>query len=122
MAGDVIFTEGDQTAATGCPPGGGRPPRRASGPRCRRRRRPPAGSDGLAGAGGLTALIVLLLGVGGQLQGRRGSAPLHRIREPSADERRAPYADAQPQTSRAVSPVLKTAAQLCTDFALHAET
>ena len=73
----------------------------------------------LAGAGGLTALIVLALGVGGSSKAAE-EAPLSiASSRPGADERRASAdaLDVQPQKSRGVSPVLKTAAQLCTGFA-----
>jgi hypothetical protein len=106
MAGDVIFTEGDQTAASTA--------RHVEAARLAehqaldaseafvRRREAMA----LAGAGGVSALIVLLLGVTGSVRTESESPLSIRPAEPSPS-----------QSSRAVSPVLKTAAQLCTDFA-----
>jgi hypothetical protein len=103
MAGDVIFTEGDQTAASAA--------RQVEAARLAEHRALDASEASvrrqeaiaLAGAGGVSALIVLLLSASGSVKAESVSiAP----REPS-----------QPQPSRAVSPVLKTAAQLCTDFA-----
>jgi len=108
MAGDVIFTEGDQTAASAA--------RQVEAARLAEHQALDASEAGvrrqqaiaLAGAGGLTALIVLLLGATGN-QPAESKAPLSiRPAEPILP---------QPQPSRAVSPVLRTAAQLCTDFA-----
>ncbi len=119
MAGDVIFTEGDQTSATAA--------RQVEAARLAEHQALDALEGAvrrqeamvLAGAGGLTALIVLALGVGGSSKAAE-EAPLSiASSRPGADERRAPAdaLDVQPQTNRGVPPVLKTAAQLCTDFA-----
>jgi len=105
MAGDVIFTEGDQTAASAA--------RQVETARLAEHRALDASEAGvrkqeaiaLAGAGGVSALIVLLLGVGGSVKPESESLSIALKEVP------------QHQQSRAVSPVLKTAAQLCTDFA-----
>ena len=112
MAGDVIFTEGDQTAALAA--------RQVEAARLAEHlaldaseasvRRQEAMA--LAGAGGVSALIVLLLGVGGSVHTESESLSII-PREPSP----MPKEPSPPLPSRAVSPVLKTAAQLCTDFA-----
>ena len=116
MAGDVIFTEGDQTAATAA--------RQVEAARLAEHQALDA-SEGivrrqeamvLAGAGGLTALIVLLLGIGGSSKDAE-EAPLSIAASMSSVSERQSPVEAQPAVSRAVSPVLKTAAQLCTDFA-----
>ena len=81
MAGDVIFTEGDQTAATAA--------RQVEAARLAEHQALDALEGAvrrqeamvLAGAGGLTALIVLCAQCRGQLEGRRGGAPLNRILE-----------------------------------------
>jgi hypothetical protein len=106
MAGDVIFTEGDQTAASAA--------RQVEAARLAEHRALDASEAGvrrqeaiaLAGAGGVSALIVLLLGVSGSVKTESDSPLSIALKEVP-----------QPQQSRAVSPVLKTAAQLCTDFA-----
>lgn len=106
MAGDVIFTEGDQTAASAA--------RQVEAARLAEHQALDASEASvrrqeavaLAGAGGVSALIVLLLGAIGSLQSESESPLSIRPAEPN-----------QPLPSRAVSPVLKTAAQLCTDFA-----
>ena len=111
MAGDVIFTEGDQTAAAAA--------RQVEASRLAEHRALDASEANvrrqeamaLAAAGGVSALVVLLLGVSGSVQTESHSALSIATREPGPPELR------QPQPSRAVSPVLKTAAQLCTDFA-----
>lgn len=112
MAGDVIFTEGDQTAATAA--------RQVEAARLAEHQALDA-SEGtvrrqeamvLAGAGGLTALIVLWLGVGGSSKDAEEA-----LLSIAASMSSASDLAAQPLVSRAVSPVLKTAAQLCTDFA-----
>jgi hypothetical protein len=116
MAGDVIFTEGDQAAATAA--------RQVETARLAEHQALDAAEAAvrrqealaLAGAGGLTAFIVLCLGIGGSSRAPE-EVPLSIARAiPSASERAA-RVEAQPAVSRAVSPVLKTAAQLCTDFA-----
>ena len=106
MAGDVIFTEGDQTAASAA--------RQVEAARLAEHRALDASEAGvrrqeavaLAGAGGVSALVVLLLGVSGSVKTESDSPLSIALKEVP-----------QPQQSRAVSPVLKTAAQLCTDFA-----
>ena len=106
MAGDVIFTEGDQTAASAA--------RQVEAARLAEHRALDASEASvrrqeaiaLAGAGGVSALIVLLLGVSGSVK-----------TESESSLSIAPKELTQPVPSRAVSPVLKTAAQLCTDFA-----
>jgi len=116
MAGDVIFTEGDQTAASTA--------RQVETARLAEHQALDAAEAAvrrqeaivLAGAGGLTALIVLCFSVSGSSRDV-DDAPLsiaHMV--PSAGEPVTSVA-AEPPVSRAVSPVLKTAAQLCTDFA-----
>ena len=106
MAGDVIFAEGDQTAASAA--------RQVEAARLAEHQALDA-SEGsvrrqeaiaLAGAGGVSALVVLLLGVIGGLQS-----------EPESPLSITPAEPSLPLPSRAVSPVLRTAAQLCTDFA-----
>jgi hypothetical protein len=111
MAGDVIFTEGDQTAASAA--------RQVEASRLAEHRALDASEANvrrqeamaLAAAGGLSALVVLLLGVSGRAQ-TESDSPLSIATKESGD-----LALRQSQPSRAVSPVLKTAAQLCTDFA-----
>ena len=106
MAGDVIFTEGDQAAASAA--------RQVEAARLAEHQALDASEAGvrrqeaaaLAGAGAVSALIVLLLGMIGSRQSESESPLSIASAEPS-----------QPLPSRAVSPVLKTAAQLCTDFA-----
>jgi hypothetical protein len=106
MAGDVIFTEGDQTAASAA--------RQVEAARLAEHRALDASEASvrrqeamaLAAAGGVSAFIVLLLGVSGGVK-TESELPLSI----------APKELTQPQPSRAVSPVLKTAAQLCTDSA-----
>ena len=106
MAGDVIFTEGDQTAASAA--------RQVEAARLAEHRALDASEAGvrgqeaiaLAGAGGVSAVVVLLLGASGSVKAESESPLSIAPREPS-----------RPQPTRAVSPVLKTAAQLCTDFA-----
>jgi hypothetical protein len=117
MAGDVIFTEGDQTAATAA--------RQVEAARLAERQALD-GSEAdvrrqeamvLAGAGGLTALIVLCLGIGGSSQDP-DEAPLSIAASRSnASERPTPPQEVPPLATRTVSPVLETAARLCTDFA-----
>ena len=114
MAGDVIFTEGDQTAA--------RAARQVETARLGEHQALDASEGGarrqeaiaLAGAGAVTALIVLLLSVFGSK--RESEAPLS-ILSDEVNDSSARQPDAYPRVSRVVSPVLKTAAQLCTDFA-----
>jgi len=111
MAGDVIFTEGDQTAASAA--------RQVEASRLAEHRALDASEANvrrreaiaLAAAGGVSALVVLLLGVSGSAQTESDSPLSIATKEPGELELR------QSQPSRAVSPVLKTAAQLCTDFA-----
>jgi hypothetical protein len=111
MAGDVIFTEGDQTAASAA--------RQVEASRLAEHRALDASEANvrrqeamaLAAAGGLSALVVLLLGVSGRAQ-TESDSPLSIATKESGD-----LALRQSQPSRAVSPVLKTAAHLCTDFA-----
>jgi hypothetical protein len=109
MAGDVIFTEGGQTAASAA--------RRVEASRLAEHQSLDASEASvrkqqamaLAGAGVVTGLIVMLLAVS------RGD-----VAEPEASLSIAavvPQPESPSPPSRAVSPVLKTAAQLCTDFA-----
>jgi hypothetical protein len=106
MAGDVIFTEGDQTAASAA--------RQVEAARLAEHQALDASEASvrrqeamaLAGAAGISALVVLLLSVSGSVRTESNSPLSITLKEPG-----------QPQPSRAVSPVLKTAAQLCTDFA-----
>ena len=106
MAGDVIFTEGDRTAASAA--------RQVEAARLAEHQALDV-SEGsvrrqeaiaLAGAGGVSALVVLLLGVIGSVPSESESPLSITPTEPS-----------QPLPSCAVSSMLKTAAQLCTDFA-----
>ena len=106
MASDVIFTEGRQTAASAAHQV--EAARLAehqaldtSGGSVRRQE-----AIALAGAAAVSTIVVLLLGVIGSAQS-----------EPESPLSIAPVQPSQPLQSRAVSPVLKTAAQLCTDFA-----
>jgi hypothetical protein len=69
----------------------------------------------LAGAGAITAVIVMLLGVTGGSE--RESAVSLSIRTVEASPPSVQQTVDQPSRSRAVAPVLKTAALLCTDFA-----
>jgi hypothetical protein len=106
MAGDVIFTEGDQIAASSG--------RQVEGARLAEHQALDAAEAdvrrqeaiALSGAGGVSAFVVLLLGVIGSGRTESEAALSITPAEPSA-----------PPPSRAVSPVLKTAARLCTDFA-----
>lgn len=106
MAGDVIFTEGGQTAASAA--------RQVESARLAEHQALDASEAGvrrqeamaLAGAGGVSALVALLLGMLGGPQAESESPLSITPAEPS-----------QPLPSLAISPVLKTAAQLCTDFA-----
>lgn len=115
MAGDVIFTEGDQTAALAA--------RQVEAARLAEHQALDASEAGvrrreamaLAGAGGLTALVVMLLGViGGSKDESDASLS---IRSAGASAPSIHQTASPPPPSRAVSPVLKTAARLCTDFA-----
>jgi hypothetical protein len=80
----------------------------------------------LAGAGGVSALVLLLLGIGGgaprtadEPVSLSPSAAVPSVR-PAPEPAPAPQADGVAARSRAVSPILRTAARLCTDFgALH---
>jgi hypothetical protein len=123
MAGDVIFTEGDQSAATAA--------RQVEAARLAEHQGLDAAEAAirrrdaivLGSAGGLTALILLCLSIGGSSKDAEEEAALS-IAAPlsiapsmsSASERAAPVDDERP-TGRAVTPVLHAAAQLCTDFA-----
>ena len=129
MAGDVIFTEGDQIAAASA--------RHIESARLAEHQSLDA-AEGvvrrqeamvLAAAGGLTAVIVLILGLG-RVSADESDAPLSIASPPSMVGDRgavksqkaaaaiAPAAAASlSSTTRAVSPILRTAAQLCTDFA-----
>ena len=129
MAGDVIFTEGDQIAAASA--------RHIESARLAEHQSLDA-AEGvvrrqeamvLAGAGGLTAVIVLILGLS-RVSVDESDAPLSIASPPSIVGDRAmskrqnattPIAPAPAaslsSTTRAVSPILRTAAQLCTDFA-----
>lgn len=111
MAGDVIFTEGDRTAATAA--------RQVEAARLAEHQALDA-SEGavrrqqalvLAGAGGMAALMVLWLAISGSAK-VADEAPLSIASASGAAD-----LDLRPPVSRPVSPVLKTAAQLCTDFA-----
>jgi hypothetical protein len=112
MAGDVIFTEGDQTAAAAA--------RQIEAARLAEHQALDASeaqvrkqeAAALAAAGGVAAIVVLLLGFAGGTTNEKNQ-PL--TIAPSAAPVRQP--EPYPSVSRAVSPVLKTAAQLCTDFA-----
>lgn len=109
MAGDVIFTEGDQTAASAA--------RQVEVARLAEHQALDASeanvrrqeATALAGAGIVSALIVMLLGVTGVSEGESDAS----LSIASAVHQ----AVSHPTPSRAVSPILKTAAQLCTDFA-----
>jgi hypothetical protein len=126
MAGDVIFTEGDQAAAAAA--------RQVEASRLGEHealdaseaevRRQQAGA--LAGAGGVSALVLLLLGIAGgapraadepvSLTPSAAGPSLRPAREPAP----VPQVEGVVARSRAVSPILRTAARLCTDFgALH---
>jgi hypothetical protein len=132
MAGDVIFTEGDQIAAASA--------RHIESARLAEHQSLDA-AEGvvrrqeamvLAGAGGLTAVIVLILGLG-RVAAEAADAPLSikSIASPpsiagdrtavkgqsSAAPVAASPAPSPASSTRAVSPILRTAAQLCTDFA-----
>jgi hypothetical protein len=121
MAGDVIFTEGDQTAAAAA--------RNIEAARLAehqaldaleasvRRRQ----AIMLAGAGSLAAFMVLLLGITGatksDLEDPVATASALSITERPDVPSRPAASEVQPPQPRAGSPVLKIAAQLCTDFA-----
>jgi hypothetical protein len=115
MAGDVIFTEGDQTAASAA--------RQVEAARLAEHQALDASEAGvrrqeamaLAGAGGVTGLIVMLLGAIGRSE-RESDSSLS-LRSPEGSATSFHQAEGHPSPSRAVSPILKTAAQLCTDFA-----
>jgi hypothetical protein len=135
MAGDVIFTEGDQIAAASA--------RHIESARLAEHQSLDA-AEGvvrrqeamvLAGAGGLTAVIVLILGLG-RVSTDAADAPLSiaSIASPlsiagdraavkgqgaaaASAARTAAASAVMSSTTRAVSPILRTAAQLCTDFA-----
>jgi GAF domain-containing protein len=115
MAGDVIFTEGDQTAASAA--------RQVEAARLAEHQALDASEASvrkqealaLTGAGVATAVIVMLLGVIGSSEGGQDASLSLRSAEASASSVR--QAENHPSASRAVSPILKTAAQLCTDFA-----
>jgi hypothetical protein len=112
MAGDVIFTEGDQTAASAA--------RQIEAARLAEHQALDASEAdvrrleamALAGAGGVTALIVMLLGLIGESAPSVSTASAGASASPVR-----PAAESQPRPTRPVSPVLKTAARLCTDFA-----
>jgi hypothetical protein len=118
MAGDVIFTEGDQTAAAAA--------RHVESARLAEHQNLDAAEAvvrrqeamALVGAGGVTAVIVLLLGLA-RAPTSDADAPLSIASPPASVENKGVAArDVAPAASiRAVSPILKTAAQLCTDFA-----
>ncbi|HEY3043246.1 MAG TPA: hypothetical protein VGJ39_04440, partial [Vicinamibacterales bacterium] len=115
MAGDVIFTEGDQTAASAA--------RQVEAARLAEHQALDASEAGvrrqeamaLAGAGGVTGLIVMLLGAIGRSE-RESDSSLS-LRSPEGSATSFHQAEGHPSPSRAVSPILKTAAELCTDFA-----
>ena len=121
MAGDVIFTEGDQTAASAA--------RQVEAARLAEHQALDASEAGvrrqeamaLAAAAGVTALIVILLGVFGGSASESDASLSETATEPSASTLHLagsqPSLASPPSPSRAVSPVLRTAAQLCTDFA-----
>jgi hypothetical protein len=126
MAGDVIFTEGDQAAAAAARQVeasriGEHQALDASEAAVRRQE-----AAALAGAGGVSALVLLLLGIGGgaprtadEPVSLSPSAAVPSVR-PAPEPAPAPQADGVAARSRAVSPILRTAARLCTDFgALH---
>jgi hypothetical protein len=133
MAGDVIFTEGDQSAATAA--------RQVEGARLAEHQALDASEAAvrrqeamaLAAAAGVTAVIVLVLGLSGVVKADQTDSPLSiagdrpaesigppgsfgsimgELRTPPLQIGRVPL-----PPSRPVSPVLKAAAQLCTDFA-----
>lgn len=116
MAGDVIFTEGNQTAASAA--------RQVEAARLAEHQALDASEAGvrrqeataLAGAGALAALIVMLLGIVDTSE-NESEASLLSIRPAETSSLSIRPAVSQPLPSRSVSPVLKTAAQLCTDFA-----
>ena len=124
MAGDVIFSEGDQTAAAAA--------RQVESARLAEHQMLDAEEAGvrrqeaivLAVAGGVTALIVLVLGVAGpspnsvEAPKPAASSPAIVAKTPAAPPLAAkPAAPAMSTSIRAVSPVLKTAAELCNGFA-----
>jgi hypothetical protein len=114
MAGDVIFTEGDQTTALAA--------RRIESARLAERQALDAAeavvrrrqATALGAATAVTAVIVLLLSVFGREVRQEASLS---ILSTAPDAPSAPAAENYPPVSRAVSPVLKAAAHLCTDFA-----
>jgi hypothetical protein len=115
MAGDVIFTEGDQTAASSA--------RQVEAARLAEHQALDASEAAvrrqeatvLASAGAVTAVIVVLLGIGGRPESESDASLSITPARTSASS--AHQAVSHPSPSRAVSPVLKTAARLCTDFA-----
>jgi hypothetical protein len=115
MAGDVIFTEGGQTAASAA--------RQVEAARLAEHQALDASEANvrrseamaLGGAGAITALIVLLLGATGGSERESAASLSIRAVEATPPPVRQPVD--QPSPSRAVAPVLKTAALLCTDFA-----
>jgi hypothetical protein len=118
MAGDVIFTEGDQVAAAAA--------RQVEAARLAEHQALDA-SEGevrrrqalaLGSAGGLTAIILLLVSAAGGAKEESAITSLSLAAAIAADRPAvAPPPDTLAASSRAVSPVLKAASQLCTDFA-----
>lgn len=116
MAGDVIFSEGDQTAtgAARSVENARLAERQALETLERAVQRQEA--IAVAAAGGVAAIAVVLLGfTGGPARAAGEPAPLSVVPSPIAMSESPP--PVQPAPSRNMSPVLKTAAQLCTDFA-----
>jgi hypothetical protein len=117
MAGDVIFTEGDQTAASAA--------RQVETARLAEHQALDASEAGirrqeataLAGAGVITTLVIMLLSMLGGSSKDEREAPVSLSIRPEANPLSIRPVASQPSPSRVVSPVLKTAAQLCTDFA-----
>jgi hypothetical protein len=119
MAGDVIFAEGDQTSAATA--------RHLERARLAEHQSLDAAEAivrrqeaiALGAAGGLTAVIVLMLSLARVSSAAGAESPLS-IAPPAATERDplAPVGSVPPAVlSRPVSPILRVAAQLCTDFA-----
>jgi hypothetical protein len=125
MAGDVIFNEGDVTAAAAA--------RHVESARLAEHQTLDAAeavvrkqeAAALAAAGGITAVVLLVLGLARPVS-TVAEAPASLSIAPSlSDASKSRFSDSgredRPGDSvasiRAVSPVLKTAAQLCTDFA-----
>lgn len=115
MAGDVIFSEGDQSASSAA--------QHIESARLAEHQALDAAEAGvrrlevaaLAAAGAVAGLIVLLLSLTGRSDTEKTSLSIRSTEAASAAP--APIVSPNPVSSATVPPVLKSAAQLCTDFA-----